>query len=65
MADSLDISRVDPLPGRSPHDSVDALRRPNDREQRKRRQHPPDRRKPEGDEDEEGRQVGTKLDVRA
>jgi hypothetical protein len=63
MADTLDVSRVDPLPGRSPGDGVGQLRRPDDRERRKRRQahhaHPP----PDEDDDED-RQVGTKLDIR-
>lgn len=62
MADPLDVTRIDPLPGRSARDGVDSLRRPADRQRQKRRR-PPHQREPQGDE-EEDRQVGTKLDIR-
>lgn len=62
MPDPLDVTRIDPLPGRTGHDGVDSLRRPADQQRRKRR-HPPHPDRPEEEDDEE-RQVGTKLDIR-
>ena len=63
MADVFDVTRIDPLPGRSPRDGVDPLRRPADQQRQKKRQHP--HRQAHGQEDEEDKQVGTRLDVRA
>lgn len=62
MADPLDVTRIDPLPGRSSHDTVDSLRKPAD-QQRQKRRHPPHPRQEPDDEDED-RQVGTRLDIR-
>lgn len=62
MPDSLDVTRIDALPGRTGHDGVDSLRRPAD-QQRRRRRPPPHPDQHEDEEDEE-RQVGTKLDIR-
>ena len=64
MADPLDVTRIDPLPGRSPRDGVDPLRRPADRERQKRRRPRQDARPERDDEDAAERQVGTRLDIR-
>lgn len=62
MGDSLDLPRIDPLPGRSSRDTVTQSR---DRPPQKRRHPPPRPRDPGADEDPEERQVGSRLDVRA
>jgi hypothetical protein len=62
MGEPLDVTRIDPLPGRSPRDGVDSLRRPADQQRQKRRQQPHPQ--PRADEDDEDRQVGTRLDIR-
>jgi hypothetical protein len=62
MADLLDVTRIDPLPGRSPRDGVDSLRKPADRQRQKRRQQPHHQEDQAGED--EDRQVGTKLDIR-
>jgi hypothetical protein len=64
MADPLEVTRIDPTPGRSPRDGVDPLRRPADRQRQKRRQPPFPRPQRPGDEEDEDRQVGTRLDIR-
>jgi hypothetical protein len=64
MADPFDVTRIDPMPGRSPRDGVDPLRRPADRDRQKRRQARHDAPPATDEEDDEDRQVGTKLDIR-
>lgn len=62
MGDTLDLPRIDPLPGRDARGAVTPSR---DRPPQKRRQ-PPRRESPDQAEDEdEDRQVGSRLDVRA
>jgi hypothetical protein len=62
MGDSLDLPRIDPLPSRNARDAVTPSR---DRPPQKRR-HPPPRPKDDDLEaEEEQRQVGSRLDVRA
>ena len=61
MGDSLDLPRIDPLPGRDPRRTVSDSR---DRPSQKRRQ-PPQRQAPEETTEDEERQVGSRLDVRA
>ena len=61
MADSLDLSRIDPLPGQSARTAV-APSRPRDRQPQKRR--PPDQPRRDEDPDDEPKQVGSRLDVR-
>ena len=65
MADPLDVTRIDALPGRSPRDGVDPLRRPADRERQKRRRSHQDQHPDPEEGDDAERQVGTRLDVRA
>ena len=65
MADPLDVTRIDPLPGRSPRDGVDPLRRPADRDRQKRRRSRQDQHPVPEESDDAERQVGTRLDVRA
>lgn len=65
MADPLDVTRIDPLPGRSPRDGVDPLRRPADRDRQKRRRSRQDQHPDPEESDDAERQVGTRLDVRA
>jgi hypothetical protein len=62
MAEPFDVTRIDPLPGRSPRDGVETLRAPSDRQRQKRRQHP--HRDDSFEDDDQERQVGTKLDIR-
>lgn len=63
MADGFDVPRIDRLPGR---ESEGAVAGPQDRQPRRRRQspHAPPR-EPGTAEEDEDRQIGSKLDVRA
>lgn len=62
MGDPLDLPRIDPLPGRDPRGTVSP---PRDRPPQKRRQPPRQPSPGEHPEDDDDRQVGRRLDVRA
>ncbi len=61
MSDPLVLPRVDPLPERDPRGSVTPSR---DRQPRKRRE-PPRQQPADQDTEDDDRQVGRRLDVRA
>jgi hypothetical protein len=62
MADSLDLPRIDAVPGDSARQSVTPLRS-RERQPQKRRQ--PRQPPPDDESEDEPRQVGSRLDVRA
>jgi hypothetical protein len=62
MADGLDLPRIDALPSDASRHAVTPLRARERHPQKRRQPHQPPR---EDDSEEEPRQVGSRLDVRA